>query len=214
MVEKPKGFLKKIENFWYHYKIVFLIALFFVCSFTFLMVDYLKKKDPDMVLCYISQTYGSEAQFGSVEEELKEIVGDLTGDGRAQLNYRLIFVRAQSSNDADVTTKQGFNYSFLDKNVRLYIIEDRFFEEKTLFFEPLEGVLSEEQLSGGLKNPDGQICVVPLTDSPVAEKMDLNRPELYVGIKRIMDTERNDELAHRQHEKAKEVLKYILEGEI
>ena len=214
MAEKPKGFFKKLENFWYHYKIVFLIALFFVGSFAFLTVDYVTKKDPDMVLCYISQTYGSEAQFEGVDDSLKEIIGDLTGDGRVQLNYRLIFIRAQASSDTDVTTEQGFNYSFLDKNVRLYIIEDRFFQEKTLFFEPLEGVLSEEQLAGGLKNPDGQVCVVPLVDSAVAKEMDFNRPELYVGIKRIMDTERNDELAHRQHEKAKEVLKYIVEGEI
>jgi len=28
-----------------------------------------------------------------------------------------------------------------------------------------------------------------------------------------MDPERNNELVHRQHEKAKEVLKYIAEGE-
>ncbi|MBE7024445.1 MAG: hypothetical protein E7408_00115 [Ruminococcaceae bacterium] len=213
MAEKPKGFFKKTENFWYHYKIVVLIVLFFLCSALFLTADYLKKKDPDMVLAYAGASYGDESQFARAEDAFKAIIGDLNGDGKIQLNYRFMFIRGENITSSDLDKQQGFNYSFLDKNVRLYIIEDALFSEKQLYFEPLEDILPAESLAGGLKNLEGQVCAIPLADKPVAEAMDFNRPELYVAVKRIMDPERNNELVHRQHEKAKEVLKYIAEGE-
>ncbi len=213
MVEKPKGFLKKLENFWYHNKIVVLIVLFFLCSVIYLGIDYFKKQDPDMTLAYVSETYGDQSQFARVEDRISQIVGDLNNDGKARLNYRLMVIRKGDITNYDVDKEQAFNYSFLDKNVRLYIIEDAFFTDRQLFFEPLEGILAEEHLAGGLKNQEGQVCAIPLAGSKVAETMDFNRPELYVGVKRILDTERSDKLVEKQHEKAKEVLQYIVEGE-
>lgn len=213
MTEKPKGFRKKIENFWYHYKIAVLVGLFFVFAATYLVIDVVKKQDPDMVLAYVSETYGDESQFARAEEAISAIVGDINGDGKVKLNYRMMAIRDQNLYSFDVDREQAFNYSFLDKNVRLYIIEDIFFEQRKLYFEPLEGIVSEESLAGGLTNEEGEICAVPLEGNAVAETMDFSRPELYVGIKRVMDTEKNDELVYTQHEKAKEVLKYIVEGE-
>ncbi|MBE7063480.1 MAG: hypothetical protein IJN25_07065 [Clostridia bacterium] len=213
MTEKPQGFRKKIENFWYHYKIVVFIVLFFAFSATYLLIDVIQKQNPDMVLAYVSDTYGDESQFARAEDAISAIIGDINGDGTVKLNYRMMAIRDQNLLSYDVDREQGFNYSFLDKNVRLYIIKDIFFEDKKLFFEPLEGLVSEESLAGGLTNEDGEICAVPLAGKPVAETMDFSRPELYVGIKRIMDTEKHDKLVYTQHEKAKEVLKYIVEGE-
>ncbi len=211
--EKPKGFKKKMENFWYHYKIVVFIVLFFVASAIYLGIDVIKKRDPDMVLTYVSTTYGDETQFRRVEPALMRIVGDLNEDGNKKLNYRLIVIREKDITNYDVDMEQAFNYSFLDKDVRLYIIEDQFFAGKSAYFEPLEGIVPEESLAGGLKNEAGEICAVPLAKSWVAAKMDFARENLYVAVKRIMDTEKNDALAQKQHEKSKELLQYIIEGD-
>ncbi len=213
MTEKPKGFKKKLENFWYHYSIVVCIALFFVASAVYLGIDVIKKRDPDMVLTYVSDTYGDETQFRRAEDAFFRIVGDLNGDGREKLNYRLIVIREKDITNYDVDMQQSFNYSFLDKDVRLYIIEDKFFAEKEAYFEPLEDILPEESLAGGLANAQGQVCALPLRDSAVAAKMHFDREELYVAVKRVMDTEKNDALVKAQHEKAKEVLQYIVEGD-
>ncbi len=211
--EKPKGFKKKLENFWYHNKIAVLLVLFFVASAVYLGVDMLKKQDPDMVLTYVSRTYGDETQFRRIEPTLFSIVGDLNGDGKTKLNYRLLFVRERDITNFDVDVEQAFNYSFLDKNVRLYFIEDALFADKQAYFEPLEEILPEAYLSGGLKNAEGQVCAVPLSESAAAEEMHMNRPEMYVAVKRIMDIEKHDSLCMEQHEKAKEILKYIVEGD-
>lgn len=210
--EKPKGFRKKLENIWYHYKITILICAFFVISISFLATDYIKKQDPDMVLTYVGEAYGDQTQFKRVEDSLKEVIGDVNGDGRKQLNYRLIVIRNDWTT-YDVDKKQHFNYSFIDKDVRLYIIEDKFFEQKKPFFEPLEGIVPDEYLAGGLTNEEGQVCALPLVNSSVAAEMDFARPELYVGIKRIIDTEKDQKFVPEQFEKSKEVLRYIVTGE-
>ncbi len=210
--EKPKGFKKKLENFWYHYSAVVIIVAFLVGTIAFLTVDFLKKKEPDMVLVYVGNTYGDQTQFIRVEEEMKSIIGDVNGDGREKLNYRLIVLRKDLSS-YDVDKDQQFNYAFLDKNARLFIIEDTHFDRKKEYFEPLEGILPAELLAGGLTNDEGQVCAVPLVGSKVAEEMDFARPELYVGIKRIIDTEKHEKFVSAQHEKSKDAIRYIMTGQ-
>lgn len=213
MTEKPKGFRKKLENFWYHYKIVVLIVAFFACSAAFLITDAVKKRDPDMIIGYASETYGDESQFGRVESELFRIMGDINGDGKTKINYRLMVMRGNDMYSYGLNQEEHFNHSFIDKNVRLYIIEDTFFDGKQLYFEPLEGILPPEKLEGGLKNENGEVCAAPLLGCPVAEKMDFSRPELYIALKRTMDTERHDALVPKQKERAEAMLKYIIEGD-
>ncbi len=210
--EKPKGIKKKLENFWYHHQIATLVTVLIVCSAIFLTVDYLRKQDPDMVLTYVGAEFGDKTQFIRAEDDLLAVVGDINGDGKKKLNYRMIVIR-EDWTTYDVDKEQHFNYSFIDKNVRLYVIEERFFEQKKIFFEPLEGILPDEFLKEGLKNDEGQVCAVPLAGSEVAEKMDFARPGLYVGIKRMIDTEKHEKLVPAQFEKSKDLIRYIVTGE-
>ena len=212
MTEKPKGFRKKLENFWYHYKIMVLVIAFFVFSGAYLIGDALRKQDPDMVIGYASETYGDESQFGRIEPEMFRIMGDINGDGKTKINYRLMVMRGNDLYTYGLNQEEHFNHSFIDKDVRLYVIEDKFFEGKQAYFEPLEGILSPAFLEGGLKNENGEICAAPLFGRPVAEKMDFSRPELYVALKRTMDTEKHDRLVPVKKEKAEAILKYIIEG--
>ncbi len=210
--EKPKGFWKKLENFWYHHQIATLVTAFLICSAIFLTVDYVKKQDPDMVLCYAGEAFGDRTQFVRAEEGLCAVVGDINGDGKVKLNYRIMVLR-NSGLELTVDNEQHFNYSFIDKNARLFIIEDKFFDQKKIYFEPLEGILPDELLKDGLKNDEGQVCVVPIAGSEVAKTMDFARPELYVGIKKMIDTEKHEKLVPAQFEKSKELLRYIVTGE-
>ena len=210
--EKPKGFWKKLENFWYHHQIATLIVAFFICSGVFLTVDYVKKQDPDMVLCYAGNNFGDRTQFIRAEEDLKRVVGDINDDGEVKLNYRIMVLR-NGGMDITADHEQHFNYSFIDKNARLFIIEDALLQQKTNFFQPLEGILPEELLKDGVKNEEGQVCAVPLENSPVAKTMDFARPQLYVGIKKMIDTEKHEKLVPFQFEKSKDLIRYIVTGE-
>ncbi len=211
--EKPKGFKKKLENIWYHYKIVILIVTFLVASGIYLGIDVLKKQDPDMVVAYVSETYGDETQFRRIEDAVYSIVGDINGDGRVRMNYRTIYMHAKKMSGYDIDVEQAYHFTFLDSQVRLFFIEDAYFEEKQGYFLPLEGILSPKSLENGLKNAEGEVCAVPLQGSQIAGKMHLDRPGLYLGVKRVISSERNNPLCEIQLEKAKEVAKYIMEGE-
>ena len=214
MREKLKAFGKAVENFWYHHKIVTCVILFYVIAGLYLGIDALKKSEPDMVITYVGEAYGDESQFARAESVLLPLVGDLNGDGKEKINYRMLTVRPGTVAAAYdfVSKEQGFNYSFIDQNVRLYFIEERFLKEKEVYFEPLEGILSPESLAGAYKNADGESIGVPLSDNALAKKMDFAREGMYLAVKRVLDVERPDDLVRKQHEKAKEVLQYIIEG--
>lgn len=214
MHEKWKAFRKKVENFWYHHKIVTCIVLFYVAAGLYLGMDVVKKRDPDMVFTYVGEAYGDQSQFARAESVLLPLVGDLNGDGKEKINYRMLVVRPgtiAAAYDA-VNKEQGFNYSFIDKNVRLYFIEKKFLEEKEAYFEPLDSLLSEETLARGYKNAAGEVCAVPLSGNALAKKMDFDREGMYLAVKRVLDVERPDDLVKAQHAKAIEVLQYIIEG--
>lgn len=213
MMERPKGFKQKWENYWYHHKFETLVALFLVASVLVLGIDFVRKKDPDMVIAYVSEAYGDAMQFRYVEDSFEHIVGDINGDGLEKINYRFMVIRKTFMDSYGLSQEQNFNYSFLDKNVRLYILEEQFFEAKELYFEPLEELFSADVLEGGLRNAEGNLCAIPLLNCALAEDMDCDRPELYVALKRRMDTERHDKLVPVQEEKAISLLRYIVEGE-
>ncbi len=212
--EKPKGFKKKAENFWYHYKVLILLGLFFLCSAVYLGIDMVKTKNPDMVITYVGETYGDESQFRRIEPEVYEILGDVNGDGKTMVNYRLFFMREKTFYNRGMDIEQSYYYSFLDKNVRMFFLEEAYFADRQAYFEPLEGVLPAQRLVNGLKNEEGQVCAVPLAGTVGGKKMQLDRPDMYVAIKRIMDTEKRDSLVPIKHEKAKEILQYITQEDM
>ncbi len=211
--EKPKGFKKKLENFWYHYKVLVLFLAFVIFSVVYLGADVMRKQDPDMTTVYVSDVYGSEIQFRRVEPSVAEIVEDLNGDGRVRLNYRMLIVKQKDISKFDMDYMQAFNYSFMDKDTRLYFLEERFLQEKEAYFEPLDDVLPPQLLEKGIKNKEGRVYAVPMEGSAVAEEMDLARPGMYMAVKKIMDTEKQHDYLYTQQEKAKLVVKYILEGD-
>ncbi len=211
--EKPKGFKKKLENFWYHYKGVVLLVAFLLFSVIYLGADVMRKQDPDMTTVYVSDVYGSETQFRRVEPAVAEIVTDLNGDGRVRLNYRMLIVKKKDVSKLDMDYMQAFNYSFLDKDTRLYFLEERFAKEKEDYFVPLDDVLPPQLLEKGIKNKEGRVYAVPMEGSAVAEEMNLARPGMYMAVKRIMDTEKQHAYLETQQEKAKRTVKYILEGD-
>lgn len=210
MQEKMTRFRKWFENYWYHHSALTLVILFFVVSGVVLTVDFLKKKNPDFVVVYAGHEYGSASQFAPIEDKAKEIVGDLDGDGQVKVNFRLIAIRTGEITDYDVNKEQQFNYSFLDEAVHLYLIEKNYLTDKSLYFEPLDSILPADRLRGGIKNEAGEVYAVPLSGNRLAEEMDFAREDMYIAVKKIMDVERDNPLAHEGQEKAKELLQYIV----
>lgn len=207
-----KRFKKWLENYWYHYSTITWIVLFFVVSFFVLAGDYLKKKDPDLVVVYVGSVYGNASQFDSVKDRFSEMVGDLNQDGRVSVNYRMITIRKGHFTNYDVQKTQEMNYSFLDKSAQLYLIEDTFANEKTVYFEPLTDLLPPEALEGGLTNENGEVVAVPLAGKKIAKEMDFDRENTYIAVKTTMDIERNNAFSAAGKEKARELLQYIISG--
>lgn len=208
--KKTKTFKQKWENFWYYHKVHVFIAAFFLFAIGFLTVDVMKKHNPDYTVGYVGSFYVDQTQLQAYEPVFKEIVGDLNGDGRVLINYQTIVVSKNIMTNWDIDTEQQMNYSFVGGEIRLYIIEEKYIKDHEQYFEPLDGIIDEAFLKGGYKNREGKTILLPLKDTPVLKKMEINSDSLYIGIRGIAFIEQNDEFVKSRHEKSKEILKYII----
>ncbi len=203
-------FKKWFENYWYHHAAKTIVVGLLIISAIALMINVAQKSDPDFVMAYVGEAYGSDVQFEPIRPKAEELVGDLNGDGKTKVNSRIITIRKGTFSEVDVNKEQEFNYSFLDTAVHFYIIEEQFLRDKAIYFEPLEALLPPEALEGGMKNEAGEVYAVPLRDNIIAKEMDFARENMYVAVKKIMDIEKNEEIALKGQEISKALLQYMI----
>lgn len=85
--EKPKmSFWKKLGNFLYHSKWWLGITVFIVGVFVFLIVDYVTKVRPDMIVLLITDDTEMQNHRQQLEEYLEQFTDDENGDGKIQVD--------------------------------------------------------------------------------------------------------------------------------
>ena len=85
--EKPKmSFWKKLGNFLYHSKWWLGITVFIVGVFVFLIVDYVTKVRPDMIVLLITDDTEMQNHRQQLEEYLEQFTDDENGDGKVHVD--------------------------------------------------------------------------------------------------------------------------------
>ena len=91
-------FMKKLENFWYHYKWHSLIALFLVLTVVICSVQMCNREDYDVYILYagpdeIKMTAAEGlSEYRVMHTTLKQAVGDYDENGEASLNLQTLFL--------------------------------------------------------------------------------------------------------------------------
>ena len=79
--EKPKGFKKKAENFWYHYKWHVIIISFFVFAIAVCTVQCATKEKPDVTVIYFTEQPTPDMALSIMEDEIEKYMTDTNGNG-------------------------------------------------------------------------------------------------------------------------------------
>ena len=75
--------VRKLDNFWYHYKWTVIIVTFFVVVFVIGLVQILTKEKDDCMILYGGGHYLSESEGAAIEKIVAGLMpGDLNGDGK------------------------------------------------------------------------------------------------------------------------------------
>lgn len=206
--------------YWYHFKVITLVALFAIILLIIFIGDMMNKPNDDLGVILCGEAFLSFEQEEQVANKIKEVIEDVNGDGEITIAFQSLTSASadteasEASKDAAapydqfiVANEQKLTLSFADDQFILYILDqihmDPFVADGAM--EPMEtfGIESE--------NP---YCI-PLADSTWFQELGIqSMPEngWYAGIKMINDSRGKDEKIQAKYENAARVLR-ILAGQ-
>ncbi len=94
---------KKISNFLYHNKWWLGITVFIAGIFVFLIVDFVTKERPDMIVLLLTDDAEMQSHTQQLEEYLEQFTDDENGDGKVHVDVYPIPV-SENINDMDYYT--------------------------------------------------------------------------------------------------------------
>ena len=81
--------MKRIQNFWYHYKTVAIIAAVIIAAGAYLILQQTKTEKPDYEVAIVSPDYFTEEQLSALKDVLQSNGEDCSGDGNVVVNLRV-----------------------------------------------------------------------------------------------------------------------------
>lgn len=126
---KPKGFVKNIENIWYHYKYVILISLAALIMISVAMTQYLTKKTPDIYVYHIATSGLTAASQDDFRESMKLIAEDYNGDGTVMVEFKeeVYIPNEVRTNTNELTVSERFNLELALGDCVIYIMDKSFY---------------------------------------------------------------------------------------
>ncbi|MBQ3373040.1 MAG: hypothetical protein IJG40_07905 [Oscillospiraceae bacterium] len=81
--------MKRIQNFWYHYKTAAIIAAVIIAAGVYLVLQQSKTVKPDYEVAIVTPAYITEEQLSSLKDVLQQNGEDCSGDGSVVVNLRV-----------------------------------------------------------------------------------------------------------------------------
>lgn len=113
---------KRLENFWYHYKIQFIVAVIAIGFGGYMIYDLVTKVEPDITVISVVDN-GLSHRMGSLEDYFERYYDDLNGDG--EVYVQVIHVPMDpSSTDTNAQNYATKLYSTLQSGRTVLILAD------------------------------------------------------------------------------------------
>ncbi len=145
----PKmSFKKKLENFWYHYKIQTIVAVTVTILFGYMIYDLVTKIEPDVTVVAVVDN-GLSHRVDGLEAYFEHYCEDLNGDGEVYVQVVLVPMDANSTN-TDAQNYATKLYSTLSNAETVMVIADtasEFSVEQVLFQDLTERYESNEYVT-------------------------------------------------------------------
>jgi hypothetical protein len=82
---KPTTFSEKWQNFWYHYKVQTIIAVFLIAVISFITVQSLTREKYDISIMYFAYSPAAPAQIERAQSYFEQYAEDVNGDGKVKV---------------------------------------------------------------------------------------------------------------------------------
>ncbi len=140
---RPRGFVKNVENIWYHYKYVILVCLAALLMISVALAQSLSKKTPDISVYHISMYGLTASSQDNFRESMKLIAKDYNGDGNIAVDFKEEVYVPQKVNTKpnELSASDRFNLELALGDCVIYIMDDSFYRGNREYMSSLEEVL-------------------------------------------------------------------------
>ena len=202
---------EKIENFWYHYKGITLVALLIVAILIVGFRSCAQKKLPDLKILYFSDSYISSENADIMEKDLREqgLVKDVDADGEETFFMDIVLYNFDVDGGSDEVTLNKIQAVMYAGDHTIALVHKYALEDYPGFFADM----SEFDASGTETFTDaetGYVSGISVKGNSFLEKCGINTDNLYVSLRRRPQREIEKGKTDSAFQEADEVVDYIL----
>lgn len=130
--EIPQTAQSRWENFWYHHKLKFWLIAFAAVVLIILVVQIVKRDNPDYRVLFISEKYYTDKDLNELAAYLEKYGEDVDGDGKVEVQIENCCITTDQSRNGSIAQIQAH----LVAGDRMFFIWDpegyEFFKESVL----------------------------------------------------------------------------------
>lgn len=207
-IQKPATAAKKLENFWYHYKWIVIIAVFFVLVFGFITYDTVTRDKPDMTILYLCDNGGTLRNL-EIQQWFEKFTDDFNGDGEIHVSVIDIPLNPDSTDYNTQTVTQSKLMTQWQSGSGVMVIADTRSETEVQYDKTLTDMTA--------LFPDSEVAITkgyPLTSEKLKTdwNWELMPEDMYIGMRTPVKTMVDDEeTMQKNFDKSLIVLQRIVE---
>lgn len=141
---ESKSFIKFIDNIWYHYKYVIIIALAAIVVFSIALSQSFSQKEPDIFVYHISTSGLTASSKESFQKTMAIISKDYNGDGQVTIDLKEeVYVPSLQTVQAygELSVTESFNLELALGECMIYIMDKNFYTGNKQYMKNLNEVL-------------------------------------------------------------------------
>ena len=214
---------KKMENFWYYYKIHVFVGIFIVIMLVVTLKDCANNVMPDVSVAYIGANYIPE----EVSQKFKDgiaasgIVQDVNQDNQQELLFQSMIVSEDVKTQQDIAMQQKVMLVFFSGDTQLFLLDRENFEKFGIqgAFDPLDdwadkfGITAEKNPEIKLtveETTDTHIYAIPLKGNGFLEKSGFKTENMYIAIRVQGEKDQEDSEKMAMYQNAYAILEELL----
>ena len=213
---RPKTFKEKWDNYWYHYKLVTWLAVFVVFVVGWFVKDIFFGEKYDLVI-----NIASKYTFSAINEEMgsdaAQYAEDYDGNGKKSVQVNEMQVNYDGTGGTNQTTMVGEQkiLAVLNAGVDLvFILDKQTYDQligsndgETIFTDLSEHYPDQPELVQGDK------VLMKQTELGKKWRMDAVDSELYLCVRKIEGSVKDDQETREEYEDALNIVDHIDKGE-
>lgn len=182
-------FKQKWANFWYYHKGKVIVALVALFAVVFGLVQCAKNPVPDFAFAYVGTQQIALEPYQRGLDGINAQIPDQNGNGKIDLTDNLYILSPSFSNTNYTMVQKTLTTELIGGYSRLYIADKDILADQaeTDIFRPLNGLLPDEMLAGGVQNEIGEVIGVPLGGSKMLAELGMSSENVYAYIRKPME---------------------------